>query len=534
MPQHAANLFFAILKSYGVSQIFGIPGDELEIFDALAHSGIEFITTRHEQAAAFMAEAVGKTSSEPAVCISTLGPGATNLVTGVADAYQNRVPMLVLSGQLERKFRKNRPHAHQYINLSRLFAPITKATYTVSSISSMQRTIDKALQIAEEGIQGPVHITLPIDIMEKEVRGIFIKKKNPQIKSNTISPSSIKNYTKLLLDSSYPVAFLGNKGNHIDISFRDILQKSHIPVITSFMGKGSFSEKESMSLGTVSRHLNDQLSQLVEKADLMLVVDYDYIEGVQPEMFKNKKIIYINSYSAKNDALLYPVCEIIGRIDFITKRLAQEMKYISYSTKWNEAEIIEVKKKRYQQILNSQQMNSIPFNPFRVMQALQQITTGDEVIVSDVGNHKQALGLGYNARRPHHIHFSNGLSSMGFSLPFSAGLRFTLPNDKTIISINGDGGFLMNVQELETIKRYNLNIKIIIFVDNAFGMIKSNLLAKYKRVKNLDFTNPDFHYLARSFGFPYFTVLKKGTIRKIVHKFLNTEGTAILTIPVKY
>jgi acetolactate synthase I/II/III large subunit len=534
MSQHAADLFFAILKSYGVRQIFGIPGDELEIFDALAHSGIEFITTRHEQAAAFMAEAVGKTSSQPAVCISTLGPGATNLITGVANAYQNRIPMLVLSGQLERKFHKDHPHAHQYINLSQLFAPITKATYTISNISSMQRTINKALRVAGEGVQGPVHITLPIDIMEQEVHGVAIKKKNLQIKSNTIGPNLIKNYTKLLLDSSYPVAFLGNKGNHVDMSFRDILQKSHIPVMTSFMGKGSFSEKESMSLGTVSRHLNDELSKLVKKADLMLVVDYDYIEGVQPEMFKNKKIIYVNSYSAKDDALLYPVCEIIGRIDIITKRLAQEMRHISYSTKWNETEIIEVKKKRYQQILNSQQMNSFPFNPFRVMQVLQQVTTGDEVIVSDVGNHKQALGLGYDARRPHHVHFSNGLSSMGFSLPFSAGLRFTLPNDKTIISINGDGGFLMNVQELETIRRYNLNIKIIIFVDNAFGMIKSNLLAKYKRVKNLDFTNPDFHYLARSFGFSYFTALKKETIGKIVYKFLNTEGTAILTIPVKY
>ncbi len=532
---HLADQLFLQLKQIGIKQIFGIPGDELEIFDALGHSGIKFITTRHEQAAAFMAQAVGKVSRLPGVCISTLGPGATNLATGVADAHQNRSPVLVLSGQMPTQFHKSNPHAHQYIDLQSMFKPITKAVFKISNARSMQSVIEKAIQTSLSGRPGPVHVTLPVNIMEKEVtvksnkRPINIKFKSPKT-----SIQEINRTIELLNKSKYPIAFFGQRALYAHKNFIKLLRRANIPVMTSFLGKGSFPEGDQISLGTISRHIKDSLVDLVKRADLFIIVDYDYIEGVNSAIFNNRKVIYIDSVSSKIDKQIKPSLELVGDVTGITQKLARKMLAKNYKTNWNVHLIKETHAKRYNQILSVQKFESFPINPYKIMQELQKVTTGNEVIVSDVGNHKQALALGYNVNKPMSVHFSNGLSSMGFSVPFCAGLRFAMPKNKKIISIVGDGGFLMNVQELETITRYNLDIKIIVYVDNAFGMIKANLLQKYKRVRNLDFTNPDFLYLAKSFGIKHLQVNSKKDLPIKLKSLVSTKGTTLLSIPVKY
>ncbi len=533
--EDVADYLFSLIKSYGVNYIFGIPGDELKIFDALAHSRIKFITTRHEQAAAFMAQAVGKLSPIPGFCISTLGPGATNLVTGVADAYQNRSPLIVLSGQLETSHHKTNPPAHQYIDLQKLFSPITKATFVIKSSDDVKSTLEKAIIIATSDRKGPVHITLPVDVMEKKVS----KRSNSlvlKIKPNKINiqPITVFKAANAIKKSKFPVLFFGQQAQYLSDEVRRKIEKLNIPVMTSFLGKGSFDETNPLSLGTISRHIKDKLKDVLWKTDLFIVISYDYIEGVQPILFAGKKNIYIDTIPSTRDQLIKSTVSLVGDIQKNTADLLTNLDKANYLSKWDVSVIQGVKKATYQQILERQEMESYPLNPFYVMQAIQRVLSGNEHIVSDVGNHKQAIGLGLQAKKPLRIHFSNGLSSMGFSLPFAAGIRFARGNHENIIVICGDGGFLMNVQELETITRYKLNIKVIVFVDNAFGMIKSNLLAKYQRVKNLDFTNPDFHYLAKSFGIDYIAVFGKKDIHAKLAKFIGVKHTTLLTIPVKY
>ncbi len=534
MQIHGADYLFSFLRKLGVKHIFGIPGDELEIFDALGHSEIEFITTRHEQGAAFMAEAVGKVTSLPGVCISTLGPGATNLATGVANAYQNRVPLLVLSGQLEKKYHTYNPLPHQYVDLQKFFKPITKETYVISNLHDMESTIVSALKKSKEPRPGPVHVTLPIDVMEENFTGGLKSGTNIKFVQKRVGGAEINRAIKTLGKSRLPLIFLGREAQYAHPSFSSALLKSNIPVITSFLGKGSFPENNPMSLGVISRHVKDKLVDVLKDADLLLIFGYDYIEGIPPDIFAGKKIIYIDSISAKKDRLLKPDVELVGDVSYISQKFARKIISSRYKTSWSPGMIKEISQERLQKILDVQKLDSFPFNPFKIIHTLQEVARGDEVIVSDVGIHKQVIALGYKAKSPLDLHFSNGLSSMGFSLPFAAGLRFSLPADKVIISINGDGGFLMNVQELETIKRYNLDIKIIVMFDNAFGMIKENLVQKYQRVRCLDFTNPDYKYLAKSFGIRYMAVDKKSDLKMVLKSFLSSRGATLLAIPIKY
>ena len=533
---HAADLFFALLKKAGVKRIYGIPGDELEIFDALAYSGIQFITTRHEQAAAFMAQGEAKMSGRIGICISTLGPGATNLATAIADAYQNRVPLLALSGQLGKEFHKP-PLAHQFIDLEKLFRPITKATFSIRNADQLEQVIQQAIDTALMPKPGPVHVSLPIDVMEEIINPARLKNHllldgRPRVK---ISSQNLKQAIRLLKTSSYPVAFFGEISQRFDPAFVKALVKAKIPVMTSFLGKGGFPESNDWSLGVVSRHVKDALASVIERADLFLVCGYDYIEGVSPSIFAGKRIINIDIITAAADGLLKADEEALGDPFLLTGRLAALINMNTVDSDWDVSEIIPLRQARLRQIIQPDSRSAFPYNPFRVMQILQEVTAGNEIIVSDVGVHKQVIALGYNTDRPLGVHFSNGLSSMGFSLPFAAGARFNCPPSRTIISINGDGGFLMNMQDLETIRRYNLDVKIIVFVDNAFGMIKANLLQKYNRAKFLNFDNPEFGALARSFGIRYLRPGRSDAdLRHKLKLLLHTKGPILLPIPVKY
>lgn len=530
-----ADHLFATLRSYGVDHIFGIPGDELKLFDALSHSGIQFITTRHEQAAAFMAQAVGKLSSLPGVCISTLGPGATNLVTSVADAFQNRAPLIALSGQLDTASQSVNPLAHQYIDLQKLFAPITKATFVVKDPDDVQDVLREAMRVASSPRPGPVHVSLPQDVMERAAH----RKKIPagsraREAHRAIDPKAVSRAARLIRSANKPILFLGLQARDTDRKLLEHIERLNIPVMTSFLGKGGFDESHQLSLGTVSRHIKDSLKDLLNEADACIVVGYDFAEGISPSIFSNKRTIYIDALPASRERVLRPDASVVGDVSSSLSAFLKELRRLGYRSKWNVRDIVSVRRSRYQQIIDAQDMDSFPFNPFYVVRQLQDVLKGDEHVVSDVGNHKQAIGLGFTAKKQVKVHFSNGLSSMGFALPFAAGLRFAVGADKQIIVVCGDGGFLMNVQELETIKRFNLNIKIVVFVDNAFGMIKSNLLAKYKRVKNLDFSNPDFEQLSRSFGIGYIPVAKGDSVKAAFSRLLRSKRTTLMTIPVKY
>ncbi len=528
---HAADYLLEYLYSKGVRRIFGIPGDELELFDAIGHSKVKFITTRHEQGAAFMAAAIGKMTALPGVCISTLGPGAANLVTAVADAHQSRIPLIALSGQLESTQHSVKPLAHQYIDLEKLFAPITKKTFFIKRADDIIPVIDEAFRIALEPRQGPVHITLAADVMEEVVL------KRPSTRGTIhrevpISSAPIEVALKLIQGSSFPVAFLGQNALSMPFSARKVFEKAGVPVVTSFTGKGSFPENSPWSLGVVSRHVKDRLSEIFDKADLFVVYGYDYVEGVHPRIFEGKKVLLIDASPAKAEKIFKPQAQItdMRMVDVLCEKMLRG----AYRSLWEQKYITEIRADREKHVLRGQDMESYPFNPFKVIHALQRVSSGKEMIVSDVGIHKQVLGMGYKVTKPHGIHFSNGLSTMGFALPFAAGLRNALPRSGPIIAICGDGGFLMNVQELETIRRYDLDVKVVVFVDNAFGMIKANLIGKYKRVRNLDFSNPDFELLARSFRIDHMTADETTDLEDFWRKILRHKGPLLVSIPIRY
>jgi len=524
----ASDLFVKCLENEGVKYIFGIPGEEnIDLIESLGNSKIKFITTRHEGGASFMADVYGRISGKPGVCLSTLGPGATNLLTGVGDANLDRSPLVAVTGQLPLKDMKK--GSHQYLDVVDIFKHVTKWNKTVRSADSIPKIIRKAFDTAVSEKRGSTHIQLPEDIAEKQTNSKPLKTVSPK-NLKSIKKSDALKAAKIIEKSSNPIILAGNGviRSNASKSLLKFARTVNIPVITTFMGKGSISAKDPLHIGTVGLNSKDYGMSGLENADLVILVGSD-IEEYAPSVWnaeKKKKIIHIDTMAVEGDEHYLTSADLIGDINEALEKLTNCC--ISPKTPIFSRDL---KKYIEHELEHFHNNNSFPMKPQKIVHELRKALGDKDILISDVGAHKVWLSRLYPTYEPNTFIVSNGMASMGVALPGSIGAKLAKPNRK-IVAVCGDGGFLMSVFELETAVRLGLDLVIVVFDDQKYGLIDYKQKKKFKRSRNISFNNPDFVKLAESFGAKGYRIMKSDQLYPTLKKALNSKGVHIIDVPI--
>ena len=491
----ASELLVKCLENEDVEYIFGVPGEEnIDVMDALIDSPIEFVTTRHEQGAAFIADVFGRLTGKAGVCLSTLGPGATNLVTGVADANMDRAPLVAIAGQGS----TDRMHkeSHQILDLVNLFEPITKYSTQIRVPEITPEVIRKAFKIAENEKPGCSFIDFPENVAAAEVGDLLpLKKQSP---SAPVPPLGKCRYAAdLIAKAKAPVIMVGNgvirsKASEALVEFAEHL---NIPVATTFMAKGVIPSRHSLSLGAIGLKAKDYVSFGFEEADLIICIGVDMVE-YHPNAWNpncDKKILHIDENPAEVDRYYILEAGIIGDITNTLARITANAEPHTGSKIHSLAPIIA------EGIGEFKNDTGFPIKPQKIMWDLSSVLDDEDIVISDVGAHKMWIARMFQAQTPNSCIISNGFASMGIALPGAIAAKLAFPDRKSI-AVCGDGGFMMNNQEIDTALRLGLDIVILIFNDSKYGLIEWHQLRHFDRATAIDFVNPDFVKFAESFG----------------------------------
>lgn len=521
-----AELIVDCLESEGVEYVFGLPGEEnIALIKEIENSRINFILNRHEQGSAFMANVYGRLTHEPGVCLTTLGPGATNLVTGIADAYLDKAPVLAITAQAGIK--KLHKAAHQYIELTGIFSPITAWSRRIESADTIPEIFRKAFDIAKD-FSKPAHIEVPENIAEEQTKAKPLKRfaHFAEIPSN----KAIEKAAEKINSASSALILAGNGIIRSEAwkELRSFAEQSNIFVVTTLMGKGAMNEKSELFLGTLTAQESLVLNA-IEKAELIIAIGYDYVE-LPPEIWnknKNKKIIHIHNSHAEIDEHYFPAISLIGEIPDILRVLATIVKRKKISK-----EFLKIKAEVESYADKHAKSNAFPIKPQTLVSKLNTLAE-NSIIVSDVGAHKFWIGKLYRAMEPNSLIISNGFSSMGFAVPGAIAAKLIL-NEKNVIAACGDGGFMMSLQEIETATRHNLPVKIIIFNDSRYGLIEAQEIKKFGKSFGVEFRNPDFVKLAHAFNIEGARVNNAYELESLLKEMLESKNSFILDVPIDY
>ena len=537
----ASDLFVKCLEQEGVSRIFGVPGEEnADFMISLKKSKkIEFVLCRHEQAAAFMADVYGRLTGKAGVCLSTLGPGVTNLMTGLADANMDRSPVVAIIGQGS----TNRLHkeSHQIMDSISMVQPISKWAQTILSSQNISEVIRKAFKVAETEKPGVTVIEFPEDIAKEKINDKPIKPS--LIRRPAADNRAIEEALNLILKSKNPIILAGNGTIRKRASnrLRVLVENLGIGVINTFMGKGSVSFKDKHSLFTIGLGSGDYNNLAIDESDLVIAIGYDLVE-YSPSAWNrieggNKKIIHIDYTPAEVDRDYLPNVEIISDL---AGALYQLNDALLKKVNKNKIPLFDIKsreKLRTQMAKHLEKNNyddSFPMKPQRVLSDVRKVLGEEDIIVSDVGAHKMWVAREYNCVTPNTCLISNGFCTMGFALPGSIGAKMAFPNKK-VLSINGDAGFLMNVQDLETAVRNRINVVAVVWLDGEYGLIKWKQQVQFKgEHSDLKFENPNFSDLAQSFGMWGKQITSADQFIPSLNEAFKQKGPAIIGIPVDY
>ncbi|HEV8656244.1 MAG TPA: acetolactate synthase large subunit [Candidatus Limnocylindria bacterium] len=525
---NAAQLLVRCLENEGVRYVFGIPGEEtLDLNAALEDSEkIRFVLTRHEQAAAFMADVYGRLSSFPGVCLATLGPGATNLLTGVADAQLDRAPLVAITGQagLERVHLES----HQYIDVVQMFTPVTKWSTRISVPESVPEVVRKAFRLARIEKPGATHIELPEDVAKEDVRSAPLEVRRTSYPK--AQQDAIDRAVEIINAAKAPVILAGNGvtrrhavGNPTVDALRRFVQRSRVPATWTYMAKGVIDPKSRHALGPVGlqRPGADLANvKVLADADLVIAVGYDLVEWA-PVLWnprRDKTVVHVDSTAAELDGHYQPSIEVIGELDESLAGLADAVRPRAERSSGGGART------------TSTRDEGGPLQPRAVVADLREALGPDDIVVSDVGAHKVWLARLFPTERPNTVVISNGLASMGIALPGAIAAKLVHPERK-VVAFSGDGGFLMNVQELETAKRLATAIVVVVLVDDRLGVIEVNEKREFGRAFATEFGNPDFVQLGRAFGIAGYAVENARDLLPTLRRALDLGGPALIAVP---
>jgi acetolactate synthase-1/2/3 large subunit len=525
---NVAQLVVACLENEGVRHVFALPGEEtLALGLALEDSSkITQIVVRHEQGAAFMADVAGRLTSYPGVCLATLGPGATNLLTGVADATLDGAPLVALTGQagLERIHKRS----HQYVDVLAMFAPVVKWGARIGVPDGAPEVIRTAFRRARLERPGATHVELPEDVaeMEASVGPIPVRR----TRYAAAQDDALRAAAAAINEAARPLLLVGNgvirrdvAGHGAVAALRAFVAKTRIPATHTFMAKGALDDRDAATLPAVGlQRPGADLAALPElaQADVVVCVGYDLVEWA-PTLWNpkgDKRVVHVDSRPAEIDASYVIATEVVGEIadslealaPLVTVRPPAARDRIDLRTAGDEA---------------------FPLWPRRVVADLRAALGDDDIVISDVGAHKIWLSRLYPAYAPNTVIVANGFATMGIALPGAIAAKIVKPERK-VVAFSGDGGFLMNVQELETAKRLGVSIVCVVLVDGRYGVIEANQQRRFGRTGGVEFGNPDFVQLARAFGMRGESVESAADLLPALRRALDTDGPALVAVPI--
>lgn len=524
----SAELMVKCLENEGVHTIYGLPGEEnLDFLDALLESSIRFIMTRHEQGAAFMADVQGRLTGDAGVCLSTLGPGATNLITGVADAQLDRAPLVAIAGQASTT--RLHKESHQVLDLINLFQPITKYSASIREPETLSEVVRKAFKVAETEKPGACFIELPENIAGMEAVGEVLKAQKPALPDPP--DKKIEQIAGILSKAVRPLILAGNGVIRARASeeLKSFAQAWHIPVANTFMAKGVMPLSNALSLGVVGLQSRDYVNCGFDSADVIICIGYDIVE--YPPAFwhpnKDRKIIHIDTTPAEVDAHYVLEAGVVANITESLIALTRQAQ--NQCPNWFE----NLHKQIVQVIQEKNHDDSFPLKPQRILADLRQALKAEDIVICDVGAHKIWTARHYLAEKPNTCIISNGFASMGIAVPGAIAAKHLYPH-QTIVALTGDAGFMMNSQEIETAMRIQTPLVILIWTDETYGLIKWKQNNKFGRPSHVDFKNPDFVTYAKSFGAKGYRVKAACELLPILKQAIQDQTVVLIDCPVDY
>ena len=526
----ASDLFVKALEAEGVEYIFGIPGEEnLDLLESLRTSTIKLILTRHEQGAGFMAATYGRLTGKVGVCLATLGPGATNLVTPAAYAQLGAMPMLMITGQ--KPIKTSKQGRFQVIDIVDMMRPITKFTAQVVSGDRIHSMVREAFRLAHEERPGAVHIELPEDIAVETTTQPLL---SPSLTRRPIAEyKAIANAIDMIEQATSPLLLIGAGANRKLTAkmLREFVDKTSIPFVTTQMGKGVLNESDPRFAGNTALSDNDFVHRAIERADLIINVGHDVVEKPPFFMHHNgKKVIHINFESAAVDPVYFPQAEVIGDI---ANSVWQIKEGIEPQEAWKLDFYKDVHEAYVQHRAEAENDCRFPILPERFVRDIRKVMPDEGIVTLDNGVYKIWFARNYPAYHPNTLLLDNALASMGAGLPSAIAAKLVKP-DVPVLSVCGDGGFMMNSQEIETAVRLKLDLVVIILRDDAYGMIKWKQAHMTFNEFGLDYRNPDFVKYAQSYGAKGWRVDSADILIPMVESCLNNPGVHVIDCPVDY
>ncbi len=527
----ASDLFMKALESEGVEYIFGIPGEEnLDFLNSLKNSKIQLILTRHEQAAGIMAATYGRLTGKTGVCLSTLGPGATNLVTAAAYAQLGAMPMLMITGQ--KPIKTSKQGQFQIVDIVDMMRPLTKYTRQIVNGSNIPSRIREAFRLSQEERPGAVHLELPEDIAKEEVNEMLFQAS--LARRPVAEAKSIQKAVALIKNAKYPLILIGAGANRKLTSkmLTKFIEEFEIPFVNTQMGKGVVDETHPLYLGTAALSDNDFVHCAIDKADLIINVGHDVVE--KPPFFMrpddSMQVIHINFLSACVDPVYFPQVEVIGDIANSIWQISQTL---TKQSTWDFSYFAKIKTMLSDHINHEFDDNRFPIIPQRLVADVRKVLPDDGIIALDNGMYKIWFARNYLAKESNTVLLDNALASMGTGLPSAIAAKIVFPKKK-IVAVCGDGGFMMNSQELETAVRLKLDLVILILRDEGLGMIRWKQQAMEFEDFGLSFGNPDFVKYAESYGAKGYRINKTNELLATLKQTLQSPGVHLIDIPVDY
>ena len=523
-----AELFVKCLEEEGTRYIFGIPGEEnLDVMDALRDSPIQFVTTRHEQGAAFMADVYGRLTGNAGVCLATLGPGATNLVTGVADANMDHAPLVAIAGQAATT--RLHKESHQVLDLEEMFRSITKYSSRILLPNTIPEVVRKSFKLAQTEKMGACFIEFPENIADMDVALDPLPVRQPVPPEP--ADESVRWAARLISEAKFPIILAGNGviRSRATTELANFAAKLNIPVTNTFMAKGAIPFKHPMALGSAGLQARDYVSCGFDQSDLIICVGYDLAEW-HPHLWnpaRDRRIIHIDAAPAEVDASYNIEMGVVGDLRHSLDRIA------AIATPCQTSRLRPLRDALIADMNQHRNDAACPIKPQKIIWDLRTALDLKDVVICDVGAHKMWMARMFRCEHPNTCIISNGFASMGIAVPGAVAAALLNP-DRAVVAVTGDGGFMMNSQELETALRLNIRMVVLIWNDDGYGLIEWKQMAQYGRTSNVKFRNPDFVKYAEAFGAKGYRVQHGSELLPILKTALADNTVSVIDCPVDY
>jgi len=526
----ASDLFVQCLEEEGVEYVFGVPGEEnLDFLDSLSRSKIKLILTRHEQGAGFMAATYGRHTGKTGVCLATLGPGATNLVTAAAYANLGGMPFLMITGQ--KPIKSSKQGRFQILDVVDMMGPVTKYTHQLASADNIPSRVREAFRIAQCEKPGAVHLEFPEDIAEEHSNSTPIP---ASLSRRPIAEGkAIHGARKRIEAARSPVLVIGGGANRTMTSrmLTQFVDQTGIPFVTTQLGKGVIDETHECYLGCAALSAGDFVHRAIGAADLIVNIGHDVIE--KPPFFMERggtEVIHMSCNSAEVDPVYFPQIEVVGDIANAVWQIKED---ILPQGHWNFDAMLKARKAEEHHTGTLDTDMRFPIYPPHLVKAVREAMPSDGIIALDNGVYKIWFARNYNARQPNTVLLDNALATMGAGLPSAMGSAMVYPGRK-ILAICGDGGFMMNSQEMETAVRLKLDLTVLILRDDAYGMIRWKQANMGFADYGLTFGNPDFVKYAEAYGANGYRVESADHLAELIDTCLNSKGVHLIDCPIDY